>query len=100
LQLCIINTLIPKYVQSADQPVGSEEAIFLQMFMNLPPLETSIWRWLKWFGFCYDGCKKTYYVNGHEKPSQRFHPLQFAEEHLKNIEPQCHHWIQLPETEV
>jgi hypothetical protein len=100
LRLYIVNTLIPELVRSANLPVGSEELNLLQRFTNSPPSETTIWRWLKWFGFRYDGRKKTYYVDGHEKPSQRFHRLQFAEEYLKIIEPRCHRWIQLPETEV
>jgi hypothetical protein len=95
LQLYIVDTLIPKFLESDNLPVGSEEAILLQMFQDSPPSDITIWS-----GFCYDGRKKTEYVDGNEKPSQRFHQLQFAQDYLKNIEPQCHRWIQLSETEI
>jgi hypothetical protein len=39
-------------------------------------------------------------VDGHEKPSQRFHQLQFAEDYPKQIEPEFHRWIHLSETEI
>jgi hypothetical protein len=70
LRLYIVDILIPKLLQSDNLPVGSEEAILLQMFQDTPPSDITIWRWLKWFGFRYDGHKKTCYADGHEKPSQ------------------------------
>jgi hypothetical protein len=56
LRLYIVDTLIPELIQAANS-VGSEEATFLQMLTDSPPSETTIWHWLKWFGFWYDGQK-------------------------------------------
>jgi hypothetical protein len=44
LRLYIVDTLIPKLLQSDNLPVGSEEAILLQMFQDSPPTDITIWR--------------------------------------------------------
>ena len=40
-------------------------------------------------------CQKTfYYVDGHEKPEQKFHRLLMPEKYLKELEPNSHWYIQ------
>ena len=45
-------------------------------------------------GFKYDYEKKCYYVDGHDKPEQKFHRFEFTKEYLTKIELQSHRWVQ------
>ena len=37
--------------------------------------------------------KKNYYVDGHEKPEQRFHRYQFGKKYLQELEYNTHRWV-------
>ena len=39
--------------------------------------------------------KKTFYVDGHEKPAQRQHRHNFSQKYLQQWEPCSHRWIQI-----
>ena len=55
---------------------------------------------MKNLGFRYDLKKKVFYVDGHEKPAQRFDRKVFVQMYLQELEPQMHRWISLPITEL
>ena len=44
-----------------------------QRYASSPPSLTTVWRWIKLVGFRYDNEKKSFYIDGHEKPEQKFH---------------------------
>ena len=50
-------------------------------------------------GFEQDSTKKSYYVDGHEKPEQVLHRAQFNKTYLTEIEPRCHRWISIEKEE-
>jgi hypothetical protein len=57
-----------------------------------------VWDWLRrGLGFSYEPHKKTFYVDGHELPAQRFDRKMFVLEHMK-MEQRMHCWIQSPKS--
>ena len=51
------------------------------------------------FGFKYSAAKKTYYVDGHEKPETVAHRKLYVSQYVKN-EVRCFRWIQLNIEEI
>jgi hypothetical protein len=60
---------------------------------------TSVFRWMGRLGFKYETHRKTYYVDGHEKPKTKKYRKTMVSEYLKN-ELRMHRWIQLPLVEL
>ena len=61
-----------------------------------PPSYMTVLRWVHYLGFNQDNVKKSYYVDGHEHPSQIVHRNKFTNEYLTNLELRSHHWVQVP----
>jgi hypothetical protein len=61
---------------------------------------TTTWRWLRRLGFHYDNRKKSFFVDGHERPNVVCHRNDFCTNYLTKQEPQMHRWIQVPKETV
>jgi hypothetical protein len=59
-----------------------------------------MYRWMHAMGFTRDLSRKTYYVDGHEKPEQQEHRAKFITTYMTEIEPRCHRWVQLSMKEL
>ena len=55
--------------------------------------------WLEALGFKYSTRRKTYYVDGHERPDNVEYRLEYIRRYLSN-ERRCFRWLQLPIVEV
>ena len=74
LQHDVISDVIPKYLSKAtDIGETSLEYMVLSKYSHQPPSYDTIRRWVRWMGFEQDSTKKSYYVDGHEKPDQVLH---------------------------
>jgi hypothetical protein len=60
---------------------------------------TTVFRWMGRLGFRYETRRKTYYVDGHEKPETKKYRKTMVREYLKS-ELRMHRWIQLPLEEL
>ncbi|KAI2514285.1 hypothetical protein MHU86_178 [Fragilaria crotonensis] len=67
----------------------------LSVYLESPISLSTTWRWLRRLGFSYDARKKTFFVDGHERPNVVFHRNQFCKDYLSKLEPRCHRWIQV-----
>ncbi|KAI2496104.1 hypothetical protein MHU86_18381 [Fragilaria crotonensis] len=76
----------------ADCPLG--------VYIDSPISLSTTWRWLRRLGFSYDSRKKTFFVDGHERPNVVFHRNQFCKDYLSKLEPRCHRWIQVTKETV
>ena len=56
---------------------------------------TTVFRWMSRLGFKYETRRKTYYVDGHEKPETKKYRKTMVSAYLKN-ELRMHRWLQLP----
>ena len=89
--ICVVN---PKCVsKTTDIGETSQEYMLLSKYSHQPLSYYTIRRWVCWMGFEQDSTKKSYYVDGHEKPEQVLHRAQFIKTYLTEIEPRCHRWI-------
>ena len=80
----VVKTVLPDFISKAE----SDEAKYLgAYYIEHPPSITTVWRWMRRLGFKYDTRKKSFYVDGHERPEQRFHRARFCEEYLTKLEP-------------
>lgn len=68
----------------------------LQSYLEHPISITTTWRWLKRLGFSYSHRKKSFFVDGHERPDVIFKRNEFCTLYLKELEPRTHRWIQVP----
>ncbi len=60
---------------------------------------TTVFRWMGRLGFKYETRRKTYYVDGHEKPETKKYRKTMVSQYLKS-ELCMHRWIQLPVIEL
>ena len=58
------------------------------------------WRWLRRLGFSYDTRKKSFFVDGHERPNVVCRRNEFCLLYLSKLEPKTHRWIQVPKETV
>jgi len=72
----------------------------LKHYTTSPISLSTAWRWIRRLGFSYDNRKKTFFVDGHERPNVVFHRNQFCKEYLAKLEPRCHRWIQVTKETV
>ena len=59
----------------------------------------TIYNWMEVLGFKYSSNKKTYYVDGHEKPETVAYRKKYVQQYIQS-EIQCFRWIHLSEDEV
>ena len=108
----VCNTLLPNYANQhnhhpattnvTDQEVtptfrrrganvlGSE---ILQSYITKPPSLSTVAQWIKICKFSYCPEKKSYYVDGHEKPEQRFHRYEHTKKYLTELELLTSHCV-------
>ena len=55
---------------------------------------------MKQIGYSYSAKKKSYYVDGHEKPEQRFHRYQFGKSYLQELAYKTHRWVHITTDEL
>jgi len=96
LQHDVNSDIIPKHLSKAtDISEASPEYMPLSKHSHQPPsYEMTCW-WVCWMVVEQDSTKKSYYVNGHEKPEQVLHRANFIKTYLTEIEPRCHRWISI-----
>jgi hypothetical protein len=56
-------------------------------YMAKPPSYMTVLRWVHYLGFKQDSFKKSYYIDGHENPSQIAHRNKFTNKYLTNHAP-------------
>jgi hypothetical protein len=73
----------------------------LQLYLGLPISLTTTWQWLRRLGFHYDNRKKSFFVDGHERPDVVFYRgNDFCSKYLSKLEPRTHRWIQVTKETV
>ncbi len=72
----------------------------LKAYLDSPISLTTTWRWLCRLGFHYDNRKKSFFVDGHERPDVVFRRNEFCSKYLSNLEPRTHRWIQVTKETV
>jgi hypothetical protein len=105
----LVSTLIPSAVvesrgnedtdeQQRGHSSSSTNTIrdcLLQDYIERPISISTTWRWLRRLGFTYDTRKKTFFVDGHERPNVVFKRNEFCSLYLSKLEPRTHRWIQV-----
>jgi hypothetical protein len=72
----------------------------LQDYLDSPISISTAWRWLRRLGFSYDTRKKSFFVDGHERPNVVFKRNEFCTRYLSKLEPRTHRWIQVTKETV
>ena len=72
----------------------------LQSYLDHKPSLSTARRWVRKLGFSYHAQKKSYYVDGPEKPEQKFHRYKLFEKYLVKDEIRMHRWIQYSNEEI
>jgi hypothetical protein len=103
----MVKNLLSKHMDEFKQDVEagirtehSDEYKRLERYLSQPPAYSTVVKWVHSLGFKGDSAKKSYYVDGHEKPEQQEHRAQFINQYLTKIEPRCHRWVQLTVDEL
>jgi hypothetical protein len=101
------STLIPEIhtIFKRELPQGTpNECYTLEHFFhcfNLKSLSlTTVGRWMHYLGYQYDRVKKTFYVDGHERPDVVEERVKFCHKYLTELEPRCQRWVQVSEDEL
>ena len=95
------HTIIPELIKEEKEETGEEltkQEILKQYGLTKLCLGT-IYKWMNSFGFKYSVAKKTYYVDGHEKPETVAYRKQYVTQYIQD-ELRCFRWIQLTSEEV
>ena len=96
----LINKIIPSLKEDIEADGTAEANIdgynLLRHYMAKPPSYMTVLRWVYYLGFKQDNFKKSYYVDGHEHPSQIAHRNKFTNQYLTDLEPRSHRWVQIP----
>lgn len=61
---------------------------------------TTTWRWLRRLGFHYDMRRKSFFVDGHERPNVVVHRNEFCDTYLSKLESRTYRWIQVTKETV
>jgi hypothetical protein len=72
----------------------------LKAYLDSPISLTTTWRWLHRLGFHYDNRKKSFFVDGHERPDVVCRRNEFCSKYLSTLEPRTHRWIQVTKETV
>ena len=67
----------------------------LQVYIECPISLSTTLRWLRRICFSYDTRKKSFFVDGHERPNVVFRRNEFCTLYLTKLEPRTHRWIQV-----
>ena len=96
----LINKIIPSLKEDIEADGTAEANIdgynLQRHYMAKLPSYMTVLRWVYYLGFKQDNFKKSYYIDGHEHPSQIAHRNKFTNQYLTNLEPRSHHWVQIP----
>ena len=95
------DTIIPELIEEEKCEMGFEitkDELLRQYGLTKLCLGT-IYKWMHHFGFKYSVSKKTYYVDGHERPEVVAYRKKYVTEYLQD-ELRCFRWIQLSNEEV
>ena len=95
------DQLIPELINEEREETGeilSKKQLLKQYGLTKLCIGT-IYKWMASFGFKYCTTRKTYYVDGHEKPETVAYRKRYCNEYLHD-ELRCHRWIQLSTAEV
>lgn len=97
----LVENVMPSLVAPA-QAGGevSNEQTTLNRHRNSPPSANTVWRWMRLLGWRHDTRKKTFYVDGHEKPAQKQDRQEHCEKYLTELEPRAHRWTQVTVTQA
>jgi hypothetical protein len=93
----IVGQIIERPLEN-DRGVQQQQArgdYLLQSYLERPISITTTWRWLKRLGFSYSHRKKSFFVDGHERPDVIFKRNEFCTHYLTELEPRMHRWIQV-----
>ena len=93
----LITKIIPNASASIDDENENDKQIqdsLLQVYLECPISISTTWRWLRRLGFSYDTRKKSFFVDGHERPNVVFRRNEFCLLYLSKLEPKTHQWIQ------
>ena len=82
-----------KQEKTNDESITKEDV--LQKYKLTSICFQTIYNWMNKFGFKYRPRRKTFYVDGHERPETVDYRKGYITRYLKN-EIRCHRWIQLP----
>ena len=77
------------------EAVDTQVRTILERYRARPPHPSTVLRWMSALGYHYSPKRKTYYVDGHEKPAQRFERKLFVTKYLE-LERRMYRWIQFP----
>ena len=72
----------------------------LQVYLDFPISISTTWHWLRRLGFSYDTRKKSFFVDGHERPNVVFRRNEFCILYLSKLEPRTYRWIQVTKEAV
>jgi hypothetical protein len=102
VQRNIRDELVPKLLQEHEGTLeeGSAEILLLNKYVRSPPGLTTVWEWMQKLNWRYSNRKKTYYVDGHERPAQKQHRREFCEKYLMEWERRSHRWVQMTKDEL
>jgi hypothetical protein len=64
----------------------------LSRYMEHPISISTTWRWLRRLGYRHDNRKKSFFVDGHERPDVVFYRNDFCTNYLSKLEPRTHRW--------
>ena len=67
----------------------------LQAYIETPVSVTTTRRWLRCLGFHHDSRKKSFFVDGHERPDVVCHRIEFCSNYFSKLEHRTHRWIQV-----
>jgi hypothetical protein len=76
------------------------ECVLLKGYVDTPISWATSRRWLQRLGYHYDLRKKTFFVDGHERPNVVAHRNEFCTRYLTCLEPRTHRWIQVTKETV
>ena len=97
----LITKIIPNASASIDDENENDKQIqdsLLQVYLEYPISISTTWRWLRRLGFSYDTRKKSFFVDGHERPNVVCRRNEFCLLYLSKLEPKKHRWIHQYET--
>jgi len=72
----------------------------LMAYNDKPISMSTAWRWLKCLGFNHCSRRKSFFVDGHERPDVVFYRNEFCTNYLSKLEPRTRRWIQVTKETV
>jgi hypothetical protein len=69
---------------------------FLRLHNLTKVSASTIWCWVRYIGYSYCEKRKSFYVNGHERPDVVQDRVDYCKQYLLDEEPRCLRWKCLP----